>query len=124
MRSLLKAIGQSITHWWQADRIRVSSSEGRLLRLRARQRVLIFSRIWAVEASDVEESDALEGANTQSSRLRIRLTNTDSTDDVTTAILEVPLPTNDQSAKTAKYGWLITSDGRRTAITDADVVSA
>ncbi|MBL8812841.1 MAG: hypothetical protein JNM43_21930 [Planctomycetaceae bacterium] len=124
MRSILIEIGLWIAHWWQGDRIRVSSSEGRLLRLRAGQRVLIFGRIWNVEATDVKESDDSAGTNTRTSCLRVRLTNTDSTDDSPKALLEVPLPSDGQPTKNAISGWLITSDGQRTPITDADVVPA
>ena len=91
MRSILNAIGRSITHWWEADRIRVSASEGRLLRLRVGQRVLIFGQIWSVEESNVEDSNVAEGTNTRTSCLRVRLTNTDSTDNSQAAMLEVPV---------------------------------
>ena len=124
MRSILNAIGRSITHWWEADRIRVSASEGRLLRLRVGQRVLIFGQIWFVEESNVEDSNVAEGTNTRTSCLRVRLTNTDSTDNSQAAMLEVPVPSDGQPTKTAISGWLITSDGKRTPITDADAVPA
>jgi len=124
MRSIFKTLGRALTQWWQADRIRVSSREGRLLRLQTGQRVLIHGRVWKVEASDLEELQPEKSSGTQASCLKVHLSNCDATDETQTALLEIVISSADQHHFVKPLGFLCTDSSGRVPVSDADIVPA
>ncbi|MFO0977800.1 MAG: hypothetical protein U0996_15460 [Planctomycetaceae bacterium] len=122
MRSVFKALARSMSQWWHADRIRVASSEGRLLRIRTGQRVLILGRMWNVESSNIEQTEVAEPNATQGRVLLIQLRNCDSTDAVQTAILEVTVPPTDATGFARTTAILTTGNGSQSPVTDGDIV--
>ncbi len=122
MRSVFKALARTITQWWQADRIRVAPSEGRLLRIRTGQRVLVLGRMWNVESSDTEQTGVAEPNATQGRVLRIQLRNCDTTDAVQTAILAVTVPSTEASGLARTTAILTTGNGAQSPVSDGDIV--
>lgn len=116
MGSILGGLAKSLRRWWQADRIRISSSHGRLRRLKAGDRVLLDRRIWQVVSSVLESREA-----TEQSLFRAVLQNVDESDVVTQATLEVAIPMEGDIKVARATGTLALSSGDSISISDDDV---
>ncbi len=119
MGSIFGGLTESLRRWWQADRIRVSSSEGRLRRLKAGDRVLLEGRIWNVLSSGAEPSGGLGTA--EHVMFRAVLQNVDQSDAIAQATLEVAIPTVGLAEVSKGTGALVLDSGDRISISDDDV---
>lgn len=119
MGSIFGGLTESLRRWWKADQIRVSSSQGRLRRLNAGDRVLLEGRIWRVVSSGLQPVDSPE--TSEQPLFRAILRNADESDPVAQATLEVAIPLEGHIDFARATGTLILSSGDRISISDDDV---
>jgi hypothetical protein len=119
MGSIFGGLTESLRRWWQADRIRVSSSQGRLRRLKAGDRVLLEGRIWNVLSSGTEPSGGL--CTTELVMFRAVLQNADPSDAIAQGTLEVAIPVEGFTEVSKGTGTFVPDSGDRISVSDDDV---
>ena len=119
MRSIFGELKESLRRWWQADRIRVSASQGRLRRLKAGDRVLLDGRIWQVLSSGLESLPSQ--ATIGQVMFRAVLQNVDESDLVAQATLEAAIPLGAGIEGINGTGVLVMASGERIPVSDGDL---